>query len=189
MDQLTFRRSTSPQWYIRTSANSPQQPTPLQRQQPQQRVLNCQNSLSTTASFFQPLTKTSGMVLKFDPYGALMINRGNRISIVFHLFCCSMHKLSTIPLANVASLSLFFMLAIWFKKLFKFFFLYFISLYHLRLDYYHGIQQAWTFRINLGFSETDHPPLPWVNIITYFPLGANCWLREGVGGQFPRNLN
>ena len=93
--------------------------------------------------FFQPLTKTSGMVLKFDPYGALMINRGNRISIVFHLYCCSMHKLSTIPLANVASLSLFFMLAIWFKKLFKFFFLYFISLYHLRLDYHYGIQQAW----------------------------------------------
>ena len=148
------------------------------------------NSLSATASFFQPLTKKSGMVLKLDPYGALMINQGNRISIVFHLFCCSMHKLSTIPLANVASLALFFMLAIWFKKLFKvFFFLYFISLYHLRLDYYHGIQQAWTFRNNLGFSETDHPPLSWVNIITYFPLGANCWLREGVGGQFPRNLN
>ena len=36
--------------------------------------------------------------------------------------------------------------------------------------------------------ESDHPPLPLVNIITYFPLRANCWLREGVGGQFPRNL-
>ena len=83
------------------------------------------------------------MVLKFDPHGALMINRGNRISIVFHIFCCSMHKLSTIPLANVASLARFFMLAIWFKKLFNFFFLYFISLYHLRLDYHYGIQQAW----------------------------------------------
>ena len=49
---------------------------------------------------------------EFDPHGALMINRGNCILFVFHLYCCSMHKLSTIPLANVASLSLFFMLAI-----------------------------------------------------------------------------
>ena len=29
------------------------------------------------------------MVLKFDPYEALMINRGNRILILFHLYCCS----------------------------------------------------------------------------------------------------
>ena len=43
-------------------------------------------------------------------------------------------------------------------------------------------------QISLGFWETDHPPLPLVNIITYFPLWANSWLREGVGGQFPRNL-
>ena len=43
-------------------------------------------SLSTKASFFPPkrLMKKSRMVLKFDPYGALMINRGNRILIVFH---------------------------------------------------------------------------------------------------------
>ena len=34
------------------------------------------------------------MVAKFYPYGALMINRGNRILIVFHLYCCSKHKLS-----------------------------------------------------------------------------------------------
>ena len=26
------------------------------------------------------------MVMKLDPYGVLMINRGNRILIVFHLF-------------------------------------------------------------------------------------------------------
>ena len=43
-------------------------------------------------------------------------------------------------------------------------------------------------QINLGFWETDHPPLPLVNIITYFPLWANSWLKGGVGGQFPRNL-
>ena len=24
---------------------------------------------------------------------------------------------------------------------------------------------------------------------TYFSLGAKCWLRGGVGGQFPRSLN
>ena len=27
-----------------------------------------------------------------------------------------------------------------------------------------------------------------VNINTYFSLRAKCWLREGVGGQFPRNV-
>ena len=42
---------------------------------------------STAATFFQPLTKKSEIVAKFDSYGALMINRGNLISIVFHLFC------------------------------------------------------------------------------------------------------
>lgn len=50
-------------------------------------------------------TKNPGMVTKFDPYNPLMIlNRGNRILIVFHLFCCSKHKLFTILTANVASL-------------------------------------------------------------------------------------
>ena len=33
---------------------------------------------------------------------------------------------------------------------------------------------------------SDHPPLPQVNIITYFPLRASCCLWRGVGGQFPR---
>ena len=35
------------------------------------------------------------MVMKFDPYDTLMINCGNRILIVFHLYCCSKHELST----------------------------------------------------------------------------------------------
>ena len=48
---------------------------------------------------------------------------------------------------------------------------------------------TYSFRINLGFRETAHLPLPEVNIITYFPLRANCWLKGGVGGQFPRKLN
>ena len=34
------------------------------------------------------------MVAKYDPCAALMINRGNRILIVLHLFCCSNPKLS-----------------------------------------------------------------------------------------------
>ena len=48
--------------------------------------------------------------------------------------------------------------------------------------------------MNLGFWETAHVPLhlphlplPYVN--TYFSLTAKCWVREGVGGQFPGNLN
>ena len=35
--------------------------------------------------------------------------------------------------------------------------------------------------INLGFWETAHLLLP--------SLRAKCWVRGGVGGQFPRNLN
>ena len=35
------------------------------------------------------------MVMKFDPYDTLRINCGNRILIVFHLYCCSKHELST----------------------------------------------------------------------------------------------
>ena len=31
-------------------------------------------------------------------------------------------------------------------------------------------------------------PLPYANINTYFSLRANCWLRGGVGGQFPKNV-
>ena len=34
---------------------------------------------------FQRLTKKSRMVMKFDPYGELMINRSNCFLIVFHL--------------------------------------------------------------------------------------------------------
>ena len=33
-----------------------------------------------------------------------MINRGDRILIVFHLYCCSNHILSTILVANLARL-------------------------------------------------------------------------------------
>ena len=45
--------------------------------------------------------------MKFDPHGALMINRGNRILIVFHLHCCSKQNLSKILIANVANLARF----------------------------------------------------------------------------------
>ena len=32
-----------------------------------------------------------------------------------------------------------------------------------------------------------YPPPPLGNINTYLSLRAKCWLRGGVGGQFPRN--
>ena len=44
--------------------------------------------------------KKSRMIIKFDPYGTFMINRGNRILILFHLHCCSRHKLFAIPMTN-----------------------------------------------------------------------------------------
>ena len=43
--------------------------------------------------------------MKFDPYGTTVINRGNRILILFHLYRCSKHKLSTILVENVANFS------------------------------------------------------------------------------------
>ena len=39
--------------------------------------------------------------MKFDLYGALMINRRNRVLIVFHLYSCSKHKLSMILMAKI----------------------------------------------------------------------------------------
>ena len=87
----------------------------------------------------KPLKEKSVIVAKFDSYGALMINRGNRFSIVFHLFCLSKHNLSTTCLANVASLARFFHVSNLIKKLLISLF-YFISLYYLRLDDHYGIQ-------------------------------------------------
>ena len=49
--------------------------------------------------------------MKFDPYDVLMINRGNRILILFHFYCCnnSKHKFSK-KKADVANLSRFVLL-------------------------------------------------------------------------------
>ena len=46
--------------------------------------------------FFQRLIKKSGMVMKFDLHGALMINHGNHILNEFHLYCCSKYILSKV---------------------------------------------------------------------------------------------
>ena len=39
------------------------------------------------------------------------------------------------------------------------------------------------------FWETAYLPLPWLNVNTNSSLRAKCWLREGVGRQFSRNLS
>ena len=105
-------------FYLFTTATS------LQRQRPLQSARSYEVD---NGQLFQPLimTKKSVIVSKFDPYGELMINRGNRISIVFHLFCWSKHKLSTTALANVASLARFFYVSNYWWVSF-----YFISLYN-----------------------------------------------------------
>ena len=41
----------------------------------------------------------------------------------------------------------------------------------------------------LMFLRNWPPTPPLANINTYFSPGEKCWLRGGVGGQFPRNLN
>ena len=61
--------------------------------------------------------KKSRMVIKFDPYCALMINRSSHTRIVFHFHCCSKYKLSTI----CTDLACFVTLTFRFKTLFKFF--------------------------------------------------------------------
>ena len=61
--------------------------------------------------------KKSRMVIKFDPYCALMINRSNHTRIVFHFHCCSKYKLSPI----CTDLACFVTLTFRFKTLFKFF--------------------------------------------------------------------
>ena len=61
--------------------------------------------------------------MKCDPYGALMIDRGNRILIVLNLYCYSIkHKLSTVLFRFVT-------LTFWFKTLLSSFLGYFISIY------------------------------------------------------------
>ena len=39
------------------------------------------------------------------------------------------------------------------------------------------------------FKETAHLPLPWLKVNTNSSLSAKCWLKGGVGRQFPRNLS
>ena len=102
------------------TANSPQWP-PLYNLCPGGQAINCflfkplnNGHLLTTATvplkhvpncqFFQWVMKKSRMIMTFDPYYALMINRGNHILIVFHVYCCSKHKLSTILLRTLQTL-------------------------------------------------------------------------------------
>ena len=56
--------------------------------------------------------------MKFDPYGTWMImHRGNCILILFHLYRCGKHKLSTILVENVVKFSRFFFLIFFFKNI------------------------------------------------------------------------
>ena len=81
--------------YIDSYGNLPMMATSPQGQRPLKRVPEGENKSKT--------------VMKFYPYGVLMINRGNRILILFHFCCCSKHKLSK-KKADVANLSRFVLL-------------------------------------------------------------------------------
>ena len=50
--------------------------------------------------------------------------------------------------------------------------------YCLAIDHFHSRGQ-----------QLYHLPLPQGNINAYLSLRAKCWLKGGVGGRFPRNLN
>ena len=80
--------------------------------------------------FFHGLMKKSRMVMKVDLYGTLMINRGNRILIVFHLYCCSKHNWSLILIANVANIARLAMLTFLLFCVFYFHILYMIGLHY-----------------------------------------------------------
>ena len=86
------RRTVHTLTLIKTSLQRPLSP---QRQRPLKRVPNCDKG-----QFFQWLMKKSRMVMEFVLCGALIINCGNRILILFHLYCCRKHKLCTILKAN-----------------------------------------------------------------------------------------
>ena len=62
--------------------------------------------------------------MKFDPYDTLMINCGNSILIVFHLYCYSNHELSTMLIVIMFRTS---------KKLFTFIFLCILSLLEIMI--------------------------------------------------------
>ena len=69
------------------------------------------------------------MVMKVDLCGTLMINRGNRILIVFHLYCCSKHNWSLILIANVANRARLAMFTFLFFCVFYFHILHMIGLH------------------------------------------------------------
>ena len=73
--------------YSRTSANDhlSTTATSLQRQRPLMHVPNCQPL--NNGQFFERLMKKSKWS-RIDLYGMFMINRSNRILILFHLYSC-----------------------------------------------------------------------------------------------------
>ena len=97
--------------------------------------------------------------MKFDLYSALMINQGNRILNLFHLYCCSRHKLSTILIANVANLFRFVTLTDFDSKHNSSHFVYFIC------TYYFGY---WIIT-NMGYSKYE---LSTINML--YSLKKNC---------------
>ena len=78
--------------------------TSVQRQQTLTHVLNCQNNLSTTASFFYGDFRAMKS-LTFNLYGTFMINRSNHI--IYTATVSNNHYLRMILIANVSNLSCF----------------------------------------------------------------------------------
>ena len=124
--------------------------------------------------------------MKFDPYGALTNNHGNRILILFHLYCCSRHKLSTILIANVANLFRFVTLTDFDSKHNSSHFLHFISTYYFGYDWIITIMKdskhvLSTINNKRVVLPTPHPhPTPRTNghlsiTATFFcPQGSRC---------------
>ena len=98
--------------------------------------------------------------MKFDPYGALTNNHGNRILILFHLYCCSRHKLSTILIANVANLFRFVTLTDFDSKHNSSHFLHFISTYYFGYDWIITIMKDSKHVLSTINNKRVVPPTP-----------------------------
>ena len=109
------------------TATSLQRPHPVFFPADSPYIVSCLN-LSTTATATEAHPQQPKITSRQRPkkvkncyeiwsYGASIINRSNHTLIVFHLYCCSKHELSAIPMANVVNLSRFLSLIFWFQTL------------------------------------------------------------------------
>ena len=124
------------------------------------------------------------MVAKFYPYGALVINRCNRILIVCHLYCFRKHiKLSDDLMANVANLARFVTLTFCLKTLLDFFFVFYDWITIIGYSKHERSTINMLYSLNKICHITVHPAptSPWRSPLYngHFLLSPRCRLWRG----------